>query len=608
VRAVLAAQGGPIDRTTALADVRTAVAAYREIARLYPASSYSDDALWLGGRLSLDAFTRFGEQQDRAAGIRLLELLTTRYPKSSFVKRVPEQLQRFADNAAPPAPIPSAPISFAPTPLAPTPPAPAAPIVSRAPVSATPAAPIISPAPVSATPTPTPTTIRAIRRVVLTDAVRVVIEFDGEVSFRDERINGPARVQLDLPATRSVPALGDQTLRFDGDSDIVKQVRIGRQGDGTTRIVLDAAGVSSYSVYPLYNPYRLVIDCVRGPEPRRGAPPPIVARAFDIGMTRALRSPSAGAGALIAAALASPPALTSRKLTTEWGRTLPAGAATRSGAIAAALVPPTPPPAKVAAPATDGAVALVVPDRNLTGGFSMARQLGLGVSRIVIDPGHGGHDPGAKGKGVDEAELVLDIALRIEKLFQPVPDTEVILTRRTDEFVALQERTALANREGADLFLSIHANGSTNEAARGIETYFLNFASNLDAASVAARENAASGQAMGALPDFVKAIALNNKLDESRDFATQVQHAMTERLRDSNKELRDLGVKQAPFVVLIGAAMPSVLAEIAFVTNPQEAKLLRNNAYRQRIAESLFDAIRKYQTSLQKVATVAHDH
>jgi N-acetylmuramoyl-L-alanine amidase len=591
-RAVLAGEGGRSDPTTALADVRAAVAAYRELARLYPASAYSDDALWLAGRLSLDAFTRFGEQQDRAAGIRLLELLTTRYPKSSFVKRVPEQLKRFADNAAPPAPIPSAPISFAPTPSALTPPAPAAPIASQAPASAA----------------PKQTAIKAIRRVVLTDAVRIVIEFDGEVAFRDERANGPARVLLDLPATRAVPALGDQTLRFDGDSDIVKQVRIGRQADGATRVVLDAAGVSSYSVYPLYSPYRLVIDCVRGSEPRRGDPAPLVARAFDVGMNRGLPTPSAGAGALIAAALAPPPALTSRKLTTEWGRTLPAGMVTRSAAIAAALVPPTAPPAKAAAPATDGAVALVVPDRNLTGGFSMARQLGLGVSRIVIDPGHGGHDPGAKGKGVDEAELVLDIALRIEKLFQPVSDTEVILTRKTDEFVALQERTALANREGADLFLSIHANGSTNAAARGVETYFLNFASNLDAASVAARENAASGQAMGALPDFVKAIALNNKLDESRDFATQVQHAMTERLRDSNKELRDLGVKQAPFVVLIGAAMPSVLAEIAFVTNPQEAKLLHNNAYRQRIAESLFDAIRKYQTSLQRVATVAHDH
>jgi N-acetylmuramoyl-L-alanine amidase len=246
------------------------------------------------------------------------------------------------------------------------------------------------------------------------------------------------------------------------------------------------------------------------------------------------------------------------------------------------------------------------PARNMSGGFSIARQLGLGVSRIVIDAGHGGHDPGAQGKGLTEAELVLDIALRLEKLLQKVPGVEVMLTRRTDEFIPLPERTAMANREGADLFLSIHANASTNVTAHGIETYFLNFANNQSAAAVAARENAASAQAMGALPDFVKAIALNNKLDESKDFATQVQKAMVERLRGANKGLKNLGVKQAPFVVLIGAAMPSVLAEISFVTNAQEAKLLKGNPYRQRIAEALFNAIRKYQSSLKNVTTIAH--
>jgi N-acetylmuramoyl-L-alanine amidase len=199
---------------------------------------------------------------------------------------------------------------------------------------------------------------------------------------------------------------------------------------------------------------------------------------------------------------------------------------------------------------------------------------------------------------------VLDVATRLEKLLT-AQGVEVILTRRTDEFIALPERTAIANREGADLFLSIHANASENAQARGVETYFLNFANNLTAAAVAARENAASGQVMGALPDFVKSIALNNKLDESRDFATYVQHAMVARLRTANKNVRDLGVKQAPFVVLIGAAMPSVLAEISFVTNAQEAKLLKGNVYRQRIAESLFNAIRKYQGSLKNAKAVA---
>ena len=161
-----------------------------------------------------------------------------------------------------------------------------------------------------------------------------------------------------------------------------------------------------------------------------------------------------------------------------------------------------------------------VPSKTPNGGPSVARQLGLGVSRIVIDPGHGGHDPGAQGKGITEADLVLDVALRLEKLLLKLPGTTVLLTRRTDDFVGLQERTAIANREGADLFLSIHANANSNLEASGVETYFLNFANNLNAASVAARENTASGQTMGALTDFVKAIALNNKLEESSDFAS----------------------------------------------------------------------------------------
>jgi N-acetylmuramoyl-L-alanine amidase len=229
----------------------------------------------------------------------------------------------------------------------------------------------------------------------------------------------------------------------------------------------------------------------------------------------------------------------------------------------------------------------------------------LSVSRIVIDPGHGGHDPGARGGGTTEAELVLDVSLRLAQLLEKVPGLEVVLTRKTDDYVPLQERTAIANREAADLFLSIHANANSSAQAQGIETYFLNFATTLSATAVAARENAASGQSMGELPDVVKTIALNNKIDESRDFATFVQREMVTKLRPANKTIRDLGVKQAPFVVLIGAAMPSVLAEVSFMTNPQEAKLLKSSAYRQRIAEALFEAVRTYQTSLKKVPSLA---
>jgi N-acetylmuramoyl-L-alanine amidase len=264
-------------------------------------------------------------------------------------------------------------------------------------------------------------------------------------------------------------------------------------------------------------------------------------------------------------------------------------------------------PSRSAAPTAPPAVppAPTAPNANAAGGFSLSRQLGLGINRIVIDPGHGGHDPGARSRGLSEAELVLDVALRLERLLLKEPGVEVVMTRRTDVYVQLEERTAMANREGADLFLSIHANASRNASARGVETYFLNFASNPEAEAVAARENSASGKTMHSLPDIVKAITLNNKLDESRDFATLVQREMIQHLSKSNGQVRDLGVKQAPFVVLIGAGMPSVLAEISFVTHPQEGKLLKGASYRQRIAEALFQGIRRYQRSLKAVTAVA---
>jgi N-acetylmuramoyl-L-alanine amidase len=432
-------------------------------------------------------------------------------------------------------------------------------------------------------------TVRSIRRTVLPDAVRIVIEIDVEVPFHDERIADPSRVFIDLPDTRAVPSLVDQTLRFDGDADVVRQIRLGRQSNNTTRIVLEAGGVTSYSVYPLYDPYRLVVDCVRDTAPVKPAVAP----------------------------RAAPAVINTRPPATAWLRKPPHGMPRAAAAIAdARLASAAAPAAADLEPVATTAPAAAAPSgpspnpaagaSTPNPGVSMARQLGLGVQRIVIDPGHGGHDPGANGRGISEAELVLDVGLRLEKLLQKQPGVDVILTRRTDEFIPLQERTAIANRENADLFLSIHANASPNPAARGIETYFLNFANNLGEAAVAQRENAASGQTMGALPDFVKAIALNNKLDESKDFAREIQHAMIDRLRASNKTVKDLGVKQAPFVVLIGAAMPSVLAEISFVTNTQEAKLLKSGAYRQRIAEALFNAIRRYQTSLKGVSTIAH--
>jgi N-acetylmuramoyl-L-alanine amidase len=576
-----------------LTRVRAVVARYEAVVRRYPASSYSDNALWQAAQLSLDAFWRFNQPQDRAAGIRLLRRLMEMFPASKLARQVPARLARLGESTGEsvrPTGSSGAAVTGGSSTSAP----------ASAPAAASRAS---APAPPAATTEPRTekpvATIVGIRRSVLADAVRVVVELDSEVEFHQDRIPDPSRVFVDLPGTRAAPALVDRTLRFDGDADVVRQIRLGRHPNNTTRIVLDANGVSSYSVYPLYEPYRLVIDCVRetaitAARPTTGTPRPVAA-------SRPVPAP-------VPPLRRETPPLASRPATTAWLRSAPANVPQHGIMLAEAHAPAVEPPQMpaVAPPMRKPAEMPAAPAaRNSTGNFSIARQLGLGVSRIVIDAGHGGHDPGAQARGVVEAELVLDVALRLETLLQKLPGVEVVLTRRTDEFIALQERTAIANREGADLFLSIHANASQSAQARGVETYFLNFASNLSAAAVAARENAASGQTMGALPDIVKAIALNNKLDESRDFATHVQHAMLDQLRSSNKAIKDLGVKQAPFVVLIGAAMPSVLAEISFVTNPQEARLLKSNAYRQKIADALFTGIKRYQTSLNKATTVA---
>jgi N-acetylmuramoyl-L-alanine amidase len=301
------------------------------------------------------------------------------------------------------------------------------------------------------------------------------------------------------------------------------------------------------------------------------------------------------------------PGATTARLDTESPFKPPTTTGPSATAPATAPTIPTPPPATSTSPSTP-VLSPAPASATRNGDYSLARQLGLGVSRIVIDAGHGGHDPGAQANGIDESELVLDVAQRLQKLLTGVPGFEVVLTRSTDEFIPLEERTAIANRADADLFLSIHANSSRTPAARGIETYFLNFALTPNAESVAARENATGGQNMANLPTLVRAISLNNKLEESREFASLVQTSLVRKLRVQDKTIRDLGVKQAPFVVLIGAQIPSVLAEISFLSNKTDSVLLKQSGYRQKIAQALCDAIVKYQGSLKKNAVVASRH
>ena len=236
------------------------------------------------------------------------------------------------------------------------------------------------------------------------------------------------------------------------------------------------------------------------------------------------------------------------------------------------------------------------------GDRSLIRALGLKIGRIVIDPGHGGHDTGTIGpNGLQEKDLVLEVGRRLGKLLETRLGAEVVYTRRDDTFIPLETRTAIANQQRADLFISIHANSSQDSAARGVETYYLNFTSSPEALEVAARENAVSEKSIYELQDLVKKIALKEKIEESREFAGDVQESLHGGLAAKSPAIRDRGVKKAPFIVLIGANMPSILAEISFVSNPTDEHRLETSEYRQRIAESLYHGIAKYVDGLSGV-------
>ena len=555
---------------------RRALVLYESVVRRFPTSGYCDNALMRGGDLARWLFTRTGRAADRAAAARYYTWLSREYPGSGLraqartAARALETLSADHSTSRMPAAVPPAPRS-------------PAPVTASMAVAASTAA-------------TAPPILRGIDRAVVNGAVRVTLMLDREAPFTHELLASPPRAFVDLFGAAPAADLQDASLRY--ETDAVRQVRVGRR-PGATRVVLDLDGAPAVSVFTLYNPFRVVIDAER---------PAALAAAVA-----ALNSP-------VPAAPVAVPAVAPAVVPAVLREDVPAPPRDEND-----VVPALPLPLPSLAPVTSAAImrkpvvelaepetelepevpSPAVPAVNTDGSFSLARQLGLGISRIVIDAGHGGHDPGTLTAGSSEARLVLDVALRLERLLKQEPGLEVVLTRRTDVFIPLEQRTAIANREGADLFLSIHANASRDKTARGVETYFLSFASNPEAEAVAARENSTSASAMHNLPSIVRAIALNNKLDESRDLASMVQQSLAARLSKTNPTLRSRGVKKAPFVVLIGAGMPSVLAEIGFITNPQEAALVKTPAYRQRIAESLHAAVMQYRRALKRQTSVA---
>ena len=375
--------------------------------------------------------------------------------------------------------------------------------------------------------------VQGIRHWSTPSYTRVVIDLEKPVTYesrllKEDKIqNKPGRLYMDLKGAY-VPSDIDTAIPI--SDGLLKSARAAQYSRDTVRVVLDIESIEGYKIFPLHDPYRIVVD-VRGANGKQEQEKPAAKEAKE------------------------------------------AKRAVRKGIRRAEK-----------------------PDEHV----SMARQLGLTVKKIVVDPGHGGKDPGSLlDTGVYEKEIVLSLAQILAKKMEERLGVEVTLTRNRDVFLPLEKRTAFANMQKADLFLSLHINAHKQVEVYGLETYFLNMATDERAVMVAARENATSEKNISDLQKILNDLMLNTKINESSKLAHEVQKGMVGFARKKYEDVKDLGVKQAPFYVLIGAEMPAVLVETGFLTNPVEKKRLQNRKYLESIADGIVSGIDVYIKSLE---------
>lgn len=390
---------------------------------------------------------------------------------------------------------------------------------------------------VSATPAPVGT-VNAIRQKSSESYTRIVIDLDRPLKFVPHELKDPDRLVFDLLGARMGESLSKEPLIL--NNGILRQVRCNQYAPDTVRVVLDLASIKSYAAFPLSDPARLVIDVNGETETKEE----------------------------------------------------------KSGEVAASTVPPTPPTP------SPGIPPVPVPKESgkTDGGVkpSLSEQLALKVQTIAIDAGHGGHDPGAMGKsGLKEKVITLDIAKRLAAMVKEKLDCNVIMTRDKDVFIPLEDRPAIARTKGADLFVSIHVNASRKRNTRGIETYIQGLnASDRDAMTTAARENSTTTKKLSQLDSelekILKGLTMGSNDEDSLHLAHAVQGSLVNSIKPVQGHVVNLGVKRAFFYVLINTEMPSILAEVGFISNQEEEKLLRKEAYRQKIADALFQGIKRY--------------
>lgn len=385
---------------------------------------------------------------------------------------------------------------------------------------------------------------------------RVVIMASGPVNYNEilleETENTPRRLYIDFKKSYIEPQYRAPVPIEDG---LLRRIRTGQFSPDTVRVVLDIESINSYKIFSLPDPFRVVID-VRG-EKKSEIPPEILPPEPHKSVADKKIAPpdSTGTGNIVVLR-------DNKKIA----------------------------PAHKAAP--ESSKLEVSQDvKPLT----LAQQLGLGVKKVVLDPGHGGKDPGATAFGMKEKDIVLGIAKQLAPVLAKELGCEVLLTRQEDNFIALEERTAIANTENADLFVSLHINAHSSAKVRGLETYYLNLTNNADAMKVAARENATSTHQMSDLQDILSDIMKNSKITESSRLAQQVHNSiLTQAGKQGFANVKNLGVKQAPFYVLIGAQMPAILIELAFISNEQDVQNLNNPSFVKMLSQEITHGIRAY--------------
>ena len=557
---------------------QSAVDSFQFLIHEYPSGKYSQDAMLRIGKLQRE------QLGDYASANKTFEDFLKKYPHSTRKREAQEALAELALLQH----------SDAPEPPTNTPAVAASPIVKSE-------GPVEVPGPVQGGTVATGRSasegaprIRRISINVNNEATRVIIDLEDTVQYTSARIMHPDRIFFDLHSARLTPEVARGNVQVAGG--LLTGVRVAQNQAGVVRVVLDVNGVKDYAASLLSNPPQLVIFLYssnrggttmragksKSPQPQGEADEP----AGDAG------NPSGNSGNVKSVSAKNPPVDPGASPAPDSPKNANSGARnSRGNQLSSSNAKPD-----LIRPST-------TPQPTRSGQSTLTRALGLKIGRIVIDAGHGGHDTGTIGPtGLMEKDLCLDVALRLGKIIeQKLPGADIVYTRSDDTFIPLEERTNIANQAKADLFISIHANSSQDHAARGVETYYLNLKGSPEAMEVAARENASSDQGVHDLEDLVKKIARNEKIDESKEFAEDIQDSLAKRMQKSSNTVKNRGVRKAPFVVLIGADMPSILTEISFLSNPADEKLLKQPEYRQKVAEGLFQGVSSYLQSMNSV-------